>query len=200
MLKLPRLDFTGEPGAAMSCPPGSEGAGRKRTPATVQRAALRPYLNGFDHFVKRELRCIGYVRYVDDLLLFSDDRHQLWDWKQALMDRLAHLRLTIHQERAQVRPVTEGFPFLGFVIYRHKRRIKQRNGITYARKFRSMVRDYEAGRLSLDRVTASVQGWVNHARFGKTLGLRHAVLQGVVISAPKGVASGKDDADFHQDL
>ena len=27
------------------------------------------YLNSFDHFVTRELRCRGYVRYVDDILL-----------------------------------------------------------------------------------------------------------------------------------
>ena len=43
MLAQHRLDFTGEPGAAMSCPPGSEGAGRKRILVTGQRAALRPY-------------------------------------------------------------------------------------------------------------------------------------------------------------
>ncbi len=30
-------------------------------------------LDPIDHFVKRELRCPGYVRYVDDLLLFSHD-------------------------------------------------------------------------------------------------------------------------------
>ncbi len=32
------------------------------------------YLNGFDHFVKRELRCPAYVRYVDDLLFFADEQ------------------------------------------------------------------------------------------------------------------------------
>ena len=32
------------------------------------------YLNPFDHFIKRELRCAGYVRYVDDFLLFADDK------------------------------------------------------------------------------------------------------------------------------
>ena len=36
------------------------------------------YLSPIDHFVKRELRCPGYVRYVDDLLLFGDDRGMLW--------------------------------------------------------------------------------------------------------------------------
>lgn len=31
------------------------------------------YLNDFDHFVKEELRCNKYLRYVDDLALFDDD-------------------------------------------------------------------------------------------------------------------------------
>lgn len=30
------------------------------------------YLNRFDLFIKRELRCRAYVRYVDDMLFFSD--------------------------------------------------------------------------------------------------------------------------------
>ncbi len=28
-------------------------------------------MNSFDHFVKRELRCRAYLRYVDDMALFS---------------------------------------------------------------------------------------------------------------------------------
>ncbi len=32
------------------------------------------YLDPLDHFVKEELRIAGYVRYVDDFLLFSDDK------------------------------------------------------------------------------------------------------------------------------
>jgi len=139
------------------------------------------YLNPFDHFVKRELRCQGYVRYVDDMLLFGDDKDQLWAWKRAIVARLARLRLTIHEECAQVRPVTEGFPFLGFVVYPHKRRLRRRKGVAYARRFRVLVREYAAGRLPLERVTASAQGWANHARFGDTLGLRRAVLSSVTL-------------------
>ena len=129
------------------------------------------YLDSFDHFVKRELRCPGHVRYVDDMLLFGDDKRQMWQWKQAAIERLGRMRLTIHERRAQVRPVSEGFPFLGFGVCPHKRRLKRRRGVAYARKFRSLARDYGAGRLPLDRVTASVQGWVNHARYGDTQGL-----------------------------
>ena len=135
-------------------------------------------LNPFDHFVKRELRCPAYVRYVDDMLLFGDDKRQLWEWKRAVMERLAALRLTIHEERAQVRPVTEGFPFLGFVVYPHRRRLKRRKGVAYARKFRNLARDCAAGRMPLERLVASARGWASHASHGDTLGLRRAVLGG----------------------
>lgn len=35
------------------------------------------YLNPFDHFVKQELRCRAYQRFVDDFLLFADTKSQL---------------------------------------------------------------------------------------------------------------------------
>ncbi|MBN1580447.1 MAG: RNA-dependent DNA polymerase [Anaerolineae bacterium] len=149
------------------------------------------YLNPFDHFVKRELRCKSYVRYVDDMLLFGDDKAQLWAWREAVIARLAALRLTIHEWCAQVRPVTAGFPFLGFVSYPHKRRLKRRNGINYARKFRALVRDYAAGRLTLEQLTASARGWANHARYGDTMSLRRAVLGSVRLPPAQPDGSGQ---------
>lgn len=35
---------------------------------------------------------------------------------------------------------------------------------------------YAAGQITLPALTASVQGWINHARYGNTVGLRKAVL------------------------
>lgn len=125
------------------------------------------YLNPFDHFVKRVLGCAGYLRYVDDLLLFADDKPTLWAWRQASVDRLADLRLTIHPE-AQPRPVTEGIPFLGFVVFPTHRRLKRRKVIHYRRRLKEILRAYSDGTLPADRVTASILGWINHARYGDT--------------------------------
>ncbi len=144
------------------------------------------FLDGLDHFVKRTLRCRGYVRYVDDLLLFGDDKGQLWAWKRAVVERLAGLRLTLHESRAQVRPVRESFPFLGFVVHPNKRRLKRRKGVAYGRRFKVLVCEYVAGRLTLEQLTASAQGWANHVRYGNTLGLRQALFEGMVIPAPVG--------------
>ena len=41
------------------------------------------YLDPFDHFIKDRQRAPGYVRYVDDFLIFSDDKA----WLHELLDK-----------------------------------------------------------------------------------------------------------------
>lgn len=142
------------------------------------------YLNPFDHFVKRELGCQAYLRFVDDFLLFSNDKDELWRWHTAVTQRLSRFRLTLHPH-AQPRPVSKGISFLGFRIFPHRRRLKRRKGVQFQRKFKRLVRNYADGRISLDQLTASVQGWVNHSRYGNTVGLRLAILSKQVIPAPQ---------------
>lgn len=124
--------------------------------------------------------CAAYLRYVDDFLLFAHDKETLWHWKHEIEERLAGLRLTIHPGARPI-PVTEGFSFLGFRIFPQKRRLKKRKAIYYRSKLRIMSREYLAGGLSFDQMTASVQGWVNHARYGNTVGLRKTMLAGLVV-------------------
>jgi RNA-directed DNA polymerase len=141
------------------------------------------YLNPFDHFIQRELRCAAYLRYVDDFLLFSDDPAQLGDWLGQLTERLAQFRLTRHLQ-AQPRPVTKGISFLGFRIFPDRRRLKRRKGIYFQRKFNRLVTAYADGAISLAQLTASVQGWVNHTRYGNTVGLRKAIVTARTIPPP----------------
>jgi len=138
------------------------------------------YLNPFDHFVLRELRCPGYVRYVDDFLLFGNDKAQLWAWKAAIVARLTRLRLTIHPG-AHPRPVAEGIPFLGFILFPARRRLKRRKGVYYVRKLRTLVRAYKLRRLARTRINASVRGWINHLRYANTIGLRKSILRQVTL-------------------
>ncbi|MEJ5224575.1 MAG: reverse transcriptase domain-containing protein [Anaerolineales bacterium] len=139
------------------------------------------YLNDFDHFVKRELKCPAYLRYVDDFLLFADDTRSLLGWRTAIIQKMASLRLTLHEESAQVFPVRTGIPFLGFRLYPDHRRLKRRKWIHFRRKYRHLAQNYANGAITFARLNASVQGWVNHVRYGDTWGLRRAVLGGVTL-------------------
>ncbi|MFO0875098.1 MAG: RNA-directed DNA polymerase [Phycisphaerales bacterium] len=146
------------------------------------------YLSQFDHFVKRELRCAGYVRYVDDFILFADDKRVLWDWKRAIVERLAALRLTMH-EGAHPRPVAEGIPFLGFIVFPRRRRLKRRNAAHFARSLR---RAMATGETSTERLEARIRGWIAHASHGNTVGLRKSILaaNGLCMNAARALCHG----------
>lgn len=134
------------------------------------------YLNEIDHFVTRELGCRAYLRYVDDLLLFDADKRRLWSWRDRLIERLERLRLVLHQRRAQVRPTSGGVRFLGFVLYPTHRRLLRRKGIHFRRKMKRLVAEVERGDRAKSSPRESLQGWINHVRYGDTWGLRRALL------------------------
>jgi len=98
--------------------------------------------------------------------------------------RLARLRLVLHPG-AHPRPVAEGIPFLGFVVFPDHRRLKRRKGLQFRRRFRALVRRHLAGEVPLEKVTTTAQGWANHVRYGNTVGLRKAILGDVVIPSPR---------------
>jgi len=73
------------------------------------------YLNELDQFVKRTLRCRYYVRYVDDMVMLSEDREQLLRWRQETELFLdARLRLTLRAEGREPMPVRRGIEFVGW--------------------------------------------------------------------------------------
>jgi hypothetical protein len=130
------------------------------------------YLNDFDWFVLRDLGCGAYLRYVDDFALFSDHKPTLWNWRQAIIERLGQERLSIHETKAQVVPTRCGIPWLGFVVYPTHRLLKRRNAINFSRRFARNLDEYRAGRISFGELDASVQGWINHVRYADSWGLR----------------------------
>jgi retron-type reverse transcriptase len=134
------------------------------------------YLGELDHFIKRDLKAAAYIRYVDDFVLFADDKNILHEWREAIIQFLIRLRLTIHENTAQPRPTHTGLPFLGFIVFPDHRRLKPRKGYTYRRHLRTLLQKFRALELPRDKVDASVKAWVGHVQHGDTWGLRSSVL------------------------
>ncbi len=137
------------------------------------------YLNEFDHFVKRELKCAAYIRYVDDFLLFANDKATLQEWRRQVIEKMAGLRLTLHEESAQINPTRQGIPFLGFRLYPNRRLLKTRRAIAYRRRLKYMAHQAQADWERFPKLNSSVQGWVNHVSAGDTWGLRRSILHEV---------------------
>ncbi|VAW40869.1 Retron-type RNA-directed DNA polymerase [hydrothermal vent metagenome] len=130
------------------------------------------YLNPLDHFIKRDLKCTAYVRYVDDFLLFHSEKAVLHRWRMAIEDFLASLRLTIHPEKSVVFPIKNGLPYLGFQLFPFHRRLMQRNVRTFLRRFRRQRRAIRRGDLTFSDIKPSLISWNAHAAHGDTWRLR----------------------------
>jgi len=126
------------------------------------------YLNRFDHFVKQELGVPGYIRYVDDFVLFSPDKAQLWAWQQACACYLERLRLRMHPDKTQVYRVADGIPFLGFTVHPHGRRVQKPKLKRHRRHLRRMLTERKARRLTPQQLEDSLNAWLGHIRFGKS--------------------------------
>ena len=75
------------------------------------------YLNVFDQFMKRELRCRHYGRYVDDFYVVSSD----YQWLESLVSPiigflLSKLGLKIHEGKTRIIPINEGVEYLGAFV------------------------------------------------------------------------------------
>ena len=75
------------------------------------------YLNVFDQFVKRELHCKHYGRYVDDAYVVSSDK----EWLRVIIPKIrnfliSELELELHMGKVQIHNAKHGADFLGAFV------------------------------------------------------------------------------------
>ena len=75
------------------------------------------YLNELDQFVKHTLKAKYYLRYVDDLVLLSQDKEQLKIWRNEVNEFLRNkLKLTLHPQKQILQDINKGINFVGFIV------------------------------------------------------------------------------------
>ncbi len=133
------------------------------------------YLDGLDHFVKEQLRCRAYLRYMDDFAVFGDDRRSLSVTKQLVGDYLAGLRLTLRRDKTRVWQTYDGVEFLGYRVFPGHRLVRKATACRYGRRLR---------RLGLPRVRASLAAWFGHTSHADSFRLNAELLRRAGLLAP----------------
>ena len=84
------------------------------------------YLDAMDHLIKEVWRFPEYVRYMDDFILWCDDKDSLWWAIDHLRDWLhSERKLSLKESALRVAPCAEGLPFLGMRIFPGAVRLKR---------------------------------------------------------------------------
>lgn len=142
------------------------------------------YLNGFDHYVKEQLKAQKYLRYVDDFALFSNDRPFLVDARLAIEAYLTQLRLRLHPIKSQLFETRHGVNFVGFRVLSDRIRVRNDNLHRSRRRCRQLQRDYAAGELTLPDLIQRLQSWEAHLLHGDTHRLRRRLFDQLIFTPP----------------
>ena len=79
----------------------------------VQIAGIS-FLDGIDHFIKEKLHIKDYTRVMDDMVMIHEDREYLEYCREEITKELTKLKLTPHEKKTDIFPISKGITFLGF--------------------------------------------------------------------------------------
>lgn len=131
------------------------------------------YLGEFDHFVKERLRIRGYLRYMDDWLIFGDRKEELHrtlaEVRGYLRDKL---KLELKEEAVRITPVWSGVSFLGFQIFPGMVRLSSDKWARFRRTVRELEESFAAGEIDEDELARSVSSMIGHVQHADTLSAR----------------------------
>jgi retron-type reverse transcriptase len=136
------------------------------------------YLDGLDHFVMEKLPVGGYLRFMDDFLVFGDSPGALRETRTVLEGYLSRLRLQLHPRKCEIVPGRCGVEFLGWRVFPDHRRLRGPSKIRIRRRLTKLAADYASGLASEAEVVASVASYTGHLRHGDAFGLRINLLGG----------------------
>lgn len=100
------------------------------------------YLSGLDHYVKENLRARAYVRYMDDMVIWGNEKEPLLEIKKSI-EAYIEERLSLELKPFALNKSALGLPFLGYRIFPHhvmllgsskKRFIKKLSAVENANK------------------------------------------------------------------
>lgn len=136
------------------------------------------YLNELDQFVKHNLHIKPFIRYMDDMLIFGNNKKYLlataFQIGKYCNDKL---ELEIHRKCFQVLPVKNGVAFLGFKIFPFYRKVIPKGINRFRNRLKQLQSDYTNNKVELKHVSMSIQSSLSFLKFGDTESLRKELMK-----------------------
>lgn len=123
------------------------------------------YMAIADHYAKECVGICDMVRYMDDILLFDDDREMLLAKARRYMAFVNEtLRLDFHP--IQLNQTGYGIPFCGYVVYAYKLRLNERSKRRFSHKVKLLDEVWRMGHFAEKECvqrTQAIYSFVNKA-------------------------------------
>ena len=128
-----------------------------------------------DHFVKEKLQVPGYVRYMDDMVLWHSDKSKLLEAGR-IFETFIKEELKLVLKPFCLNRVDKGLPFLGYLVFPSKTLLAKRSRIRYASKLKKYCNHLETGDWSQEIFQQHIQPLVAFTEHGNGKGFRKKIL------------------------
>lgn len=133
------------------------------------------YLSGLDHTIKEELRTKGYIRYMDDMVLWGTNASELKDCHASISHYL-HDKLRLSLKPECCNSVQNGVPFLGFRIFKDTIRLRAGTKKRYRRKQKILMNLLAHERISDEEFGRRSLALTAHIEYAESRGFRRSIL------------------------
>ncbi|MDI6813429.1 MAG: reverse transcriptase/maturase family protein [Desulfitobacteriaceae bacterium] len=139
------------------------------------------YLNELDHFIKQELKCKFYVRYMDDFVILAPDKKVLHAWKKEIADFLEYSLALELNGKTSIFPVSQGIDFLGYRLWATHRLVRKGSIKRMKRKLKRFKQGYTRGTVDLEKIKRTLASWLGHVGHADSYNLRKKLLDEFVL-------------------
>ncbi|NCB02954.1 MAG: reverse transcriptase [Spirochaetia bacterium] len=133
-------------------------------------------LNDLDHYLKENLSCKYYLRYMDDLIIIHNDKEYLKKCLKEVDSASQSLGLSLNRKKTQIFKISQGINFLGFKFNLSfsgsvyclllKENVKKRRRKFY--KYKNLVLE---GKMTKEKADECYESWKAHAENGDSYNL-----------------------------
>lgn len=141
------------------------------------------YLGHLDHFIKETLQVRGYVRYMDDFVLWSNDKAVLRDHLDAIRGFLkSDLKLEL-KDNVQINRSASGLPFLGYRVFADRISLGPRARRRFSRKLRGYEQEWVGGEWTEADLARHMEALLSYVRFADSRSLLRQIVNRFSVAA-----------------
>ena len=135
------------------------------------------FLNSFDHYVKEKLSVEGYIRYVDDFVLFGNNKKEMAEKRNQIVEYLKTHRLKLNENKSIIYRTDSGVEFLGHKAFPYFKLLKKQNIQRFKRNIKKLQKMYWEHKIGFKEIMPKIMAWRGHAKFSNTYNLLTMVFE-----------------------
>jgi len=125
------------------------------------------YLSFADKYIVEKLQIPAYVRYMDDIILWANDRNELVD-NGILLEKFINSNLLLSFKPFILNKVEHGLPALGFIIFPKETLLNSRSKKRFATKLKqcsNLLNNNLIDEFNYSQRVLSLYGFISHSKY-----------------------------------